>query len=161
MTPKTAIYTIGSYFLQNPKNLQHSELPKDARIFSHAFGILASRWRIFRRPILATPEKSKEIVKAALSLHNFVKYEERNVPVLQRRYCPPRYVDTDDNGNIIEGMWRNEIGDASGIVGINQTGSNMFKKRARETREKFENYFVSDIGKVEWQNTSVHFGEQE
>ncbi|VDH94097.1 Hypothetical predicted protein [Mytilus galloprovincialis] len=123
--------------LDYTKRIFNYRLSRARRVIENAFGILASRWRIFRRLILATPEKSKEIVKAALSLHNFVKYEERNVPVLQRRYFPPRYVDTDDNGNIIEGMWRNEIGDEGGIVGINQTGSNMFKKkRARETSSR-------------------------
>lgn len=78
-----------------------------------------------------------------------VQHEERNMSSLERRYCPPRYVDTYDNGTIIEGMWRNEIGNACGMLEINQTGSSMFAGRARETREEFENYFVSDVGKVE------------
>lgn len=88
-------------------------------------------------------------MKASLCLHNFVQHEERNMPILERRYCHPRYVDTYDNGTIIEGMWRNEIGNACGMLEINQTGSNMFAGRARETREEFENYFVSDVRKVE------------
>lgn len=74
---------------------------------------------------------------------------KRNVPVFRRRYCPSRYVDTDDKGNTIEGMW---------LMKLVMRGAACLIEDLGETREKFENYFMSDTGKSECPHTVVHFG---
>lgn len=39
---------------------------------------MASKWRIFRKPIIAGEETVKAITKAAVVLHNFIKMSEQN-----------------------------------------------------------------------------------
>jgi len=46
-------------------------LSRARKLVENAFGILAARFRVFRRPMLVTPIKAEMIVKAATVLHNF------------------------------------------------------------------------------------------
>lgn len=48
-------------------------LCRGRRLIENAFGILASRWRILRKPILGHPSTVDSIVKATTVLHNFVR----------------------------------------------------------------------------------------
>ena len=48
-------------------NYRLSRMP---RISENGFGILANRWRVFRRPFSLEPEKVKVISLAAITLHN-------------------------------------------------------------------------------------------
>ena len=48
-------------------------LSRMRRISENGFGILISRWRIFCTPMLLEPGKVKEIVLAALTLHNLLR----------------------------------------------------------------------------------------
>lgn len=51
-----------------------------------AFGILACRWRIFRKPIIASLRTVENIIKATVCLHNFILKKELKKPVNERRY---------------------------------------------------------------------------
>ena len=88
------------------------------RVIENSFGILAARWRIFRRPILADPDNAIAFTKAAIALHNYLRTHESSV------YCPPGFVDGEDgDGNVVNGTWRDGE-QASGISAISLTGSN-------------------------------------
>jgi hypothetical protein len=63
-------------------NYRHS---RARRIIENAFGIMASRWRIFRKPIIVNPDKVISIIQACLCLHNFVKRSERELNHDERR----------------------------------------------------------------------------
>jgi len=39
---------------------------------------MASKWRVFRKPIIAGPNTVEAITKAAVVLHNFIKMSENN-----------------------------------------------------------------------------------
>lgn len=43
------------------------------RIVKYSFGILANRFRIFRRPIPLAPETVVKLVKTACTLHNWIR----------------------------------------------------------------------------------------
>jgi hypothetical protein len=43
------------------------------RFVDRAFGILSNKWRIFQRPLNASPDFEVAIVKAGVVLHNFVR----------------------------------------------------------------------------------------
>uniref|UniRef100_A0A2S2QJX8 DDE Tnp4 domain-containing protein n=1 Tax=Sipha flava TaxID=143950 RepID=A0A2S2QJX8_9HEMI len=48
-------------------------LSRSRRTIENTFGIMASKWRILRRPIIAGEKTVNAITKAVVVLHNFVK----------------------------------------------------------------------------------------
>ena len=65
-------------------------LSRARRVIENAFGIAATRFRIFRRPIIANVENVKVITEAVVALHNFLmSHNSSNV----HRYCPINYTD--------------------------------------------------------------------
>ena len=93
---------------------------EDKAIFNYRLSRLAARWRIFRRPMLAEPDRAVCYTKAAIALHNFLRTEESST------YCPPGFVDAEDGtGNAIGGSWRHSDQDPStGLTSISHLGSN-------------------------------------
>ena len=124
-------------------------LSRARRVIENTFGILASRWRIFRRPIIATPEHGVTYTKAAVALNNFLRKTEST-------YCPVLFVDSEDNdGNISEGAWREETTE-QGLGPIHRLGSNRHSSAAASIRDAFKDYFSSPAGEVQWQYQRVH-----
>ena len=90
-----------------PKNLSleksifNYRLSRMRGIPENAFGILANRWRVFRKPFLLEPEKFKAFTLAVLTLHNWF----RNESDIGKVYFSPTLVDREDpeTGKIIEG----------------------------------------------------------
>eukprot|EP00795_Rhopilema_esculentum_P003496 gene3496-1879_t len=62
------------------------------RISENEFGILANRWRVFRRPFSLGPEKVKNITIAAITLHNWLRKDSTYGKV----YIPKDFVDHED-----------------------------------------------------------------
>ncbi|KAJ8665073.1 hypothetical protein QAD02_006735 [Eretmocerus hayati] len=72
------------------------------RMVENSFGILVSRWRIFRKPILMDPVYVIRMVKATVCLHNWLRKSDED-------YIPHGLVDRDcGNGEMIPGTWRDE-----------------------------------------------------
>lgn len=63
------------------KKVFNYRLSRARRVVESAFGILAERWRIYRRPIMSNVANAKKIVQATVVLHNFIINSEE-----QRRY---------------------------------------------------------------------------
>ncbi|KAL4083272.1 hypothetical protein QTP88_028602 [Uroleucon formosanum] len=76
------------------------------RVVENLFGILASVFRIFRKPMLVEPNKAEIITLACLHLHNYL----RKSPSSQQSYWQPGTVDYEnvDTGEITRGTWRND-----------------------------------------------------
>lgn len=72
-------------------------LSRARRCVENALGILAARWRIFRKPKIADKENIINMVKACIVLHNFLFRNEI------RSYCPHGCADTEQNGTLIPG----------------------------------------------------------
>ena len=126
-------------------------------MIENTFGIMAAKFRIFRRPIIACPEKVTKITKAACCLHNYLKISEMRSSVANsRQYCPPGYVDHEDPlGNFIPGDWRSETGPSTGLGSISRMGSNTFSRSAATVRDAFKDFFTSPQVEVEWQYRHV------
>ena len=111
----------------------------------NVFGICASRFRIFRRPIIAQVDTFIAVTKAVVALHNFLMFGrsfENN-----SEYCPADYTDeflSNGDGN---GRWRLN----HGLVALNQAGSNNYSREAKLVRDDFRDYFNSSEGSVPWQ----------
>jgi len=71
------------------------------RTIENTFGILASQWRIFRRPIDSSVQTATKIVQAAVCLHNFLRRDNSD-----SEYITPDMVDRDLNGEYIPESWR-------------------------------------------------------
>ena len=106
-------------FIHNRGSRINYRLSRARRVIENTFGILASRWRLFRQPIIAQPHKVEVYTKAAVALHNYLQTTESSI------YCPPGFVDGEDGSrNIVEGTWREE--GPTGLTQIHQVGSNRY-----------------------------------
>ena len=116
-------------YLPESEAVFNYRLSRARRIIENSFGILAARWRIFRWPIIATPEYVVLFTKAAIALHNYLRVKESTV------YCPPGFVDADDGtGNLLEGEWRAQTSDDTGMRRIGRVGgTNQLLNRGRHT----------------------------
>ena len=121
-------------------------LSRARRIIENSFGILASRWRIFCRTLIATPDHAVIYTKEAIALHNFLRTTESSV------YCPSGFVDSEDSdGNFVRGTWR-EDSLPQGLQELPRAGSNFHFLTAAAIRHTFRYYFCSlPHGEVSWQ----------
>lgn len=59
--------------LEYPKRIYNYRLSRARRIIENAFGIMAMKWRIYRRPINTEVAVAENIVKATVCLHNWLR----------------------------------------------------------------------------------------
>ena len=65
-------------FLPECKQVFNYRLSRACRVIENTFGIMATKFRIFRRSIVATPAKVTKITKAACCLHNYLRICENS-----------------------------------------------------------------------------------
>eukprot|EP00794_Sanderia_malayensis_P000867 gene867-161_t len=133
--------------LDQEKTIFNYRLSRCRRTIENAFGILAARWRIMRRPIRASVSTVENITKACVCLHNYLKQTDNAF------YVPNGFIDAEDNsGTVIPGNWRSIVdNDQSALQPIPRTGSNNYKANAKLVRETYKDYFNSKSGSVPWQ----------
>ena len=66
-------------------------LSRARRVVENAFGILASRFRVFEKPISLLPETVDLVILASCALHNWL------MTTSETTYLPPRSVDNEDH----------------------------------------------------------------
>ena len=79
--------------LSHDKRIFNNRLCRPRRISENVFGILANRWRVFRKAFLLEPEKVKVIPYPVLILHNFLRSESTTGKIY------------DGCGTVIPGDW--------------------------------------------------------
>lgn len=120
--------------LPQEHNVFNYRLSRARRVVENAFGILASRWRVYRKPIIASKDTIVNIIKATVCLHNWLR--ERRTS----GYVTEGLVDIfNADGTITPGQWR-EV-ETHGMVPIGRTGANNSTRQAAEIRNIFTNYF--------------------
>lgn len=93
--------------LSTMQRIFNYRLSRARRCVECAFGVMSSKWRIFRRIFSLKPENEDKIVKACVILHNFMITEESET--VEKVYCPNGYMDyADQQSELREGMWRQE-----------------------------------------------------
>ena len=134
------------------KRVFNYRLSRARRISENAFGILAARWRIFRKPFPLQPEKVKIITFSVLILHNWLKSEASSGKV----YIPPNFIDYEDIGNdtVTSGEWRKDVTSESWHY-LQPTNKRNPTQPAKEIREEFKEFFMTE-GSVPWQWKSAH-----
>ena len=146
-----------------------SKLPKSRRIFiyrlsrarrivENAFGIIPSRFRVFRRPLSVKLETEDVIVLASTALHNFLRRKTA------LRYIDGHTADYEDlQGNVVQGQRRNKQ-DTAGLrplrgdtEGLRPLRGNSVRRSdiALHSRMELTKYFMSEVGAVPWQSSMI------
>ena len=143
-------YLMKPYPLKNltlEKRIFNYRLSRKRRISENGFGILANRWRVFRKPIALSPVKVRTITHAALVLHNW----QRSKSSVGKVDLPNGLIDQEtENGELIEGAWRKESPSDTWFSISNDAYGNRSTYVAKAIREEFTDYFNME-GAVLWQ----------
>lgn len=140
MKPFSGLYLKGSV-----ERVFNYRLSRARRVVENAFGILSSVFRVLQKPLLLKPEKSALVVMACVYLHNFLRQRANS----KNLYCPIGALDTEYNGRVTPGTWRNEEENTS-FLDLKKLPRRT-KSTAKDIRNAFSKYFLTN-GAVPWQN---------
>nr|CAI5823702.1 unnamed protein product [Callosobruchus analis] len=104
---------------------RHYRLSRARRVVENVFGIMSSIFRV---------------------LHNFLRKSRTS----SSRYTPPGTFDSDNDGRIIPGTWRQDIDNVSSLLPLR----NIPRKsgaQAKKIRETYAECFAT-VGKLPWQD---------
>ncbi|KAI4469620.1 hypothetical protein MML48_1g02418 [Holotrichia oblita] len=126
--------------LNSNKIIFNYRLSRARRVIENTFGIMAARWRIYRKPIIASNKKIIKIIQATVCLHNYLMEKDRHSDM-----C---YFSLDKD--LLELP-------TTGILPLQNVGSNNYTREAAVIRDNFANYFHGE-GAVpwQWQNVGHH-----
>jgi hypothetical protein len=163
LLPKGGILVGDDAFPLKPYLLKHyskQQLTKEEKIYNYrtsrarrivenGFGILANRFRIFRKPVPVKVETTVKITKASCALHNWLR---KTSPAT---YTPPGTVDYEDilNATVIQGLWRSVISELPSIQRSRQ--NNRGRKIAENLRSRYKEYFCREWA-ADWQEKIIH-----
>lgn len=120
-------------------------LSRARRVVENAFGILSSVYRVLRKPLLLEPEKATKVVLATICLYNYLRRDENS----SRLFTPPGSYDTEVNGELVPGSWRNEPNMTSmlPIQAVPRRG----QQNVKQIRLHLARHFITN-GAIPWQN---------
>lgn len=111
------------------------------RVVENAFGIMSSRFRVFRSPISLAPQTVGKLIKATCALHNWIRKVGNDVATAD--------IEEHATGRIIPGSWRNDPR-PNGVVDVRAALQRNYLPEARQRREDFTDYFTG-TGALDWQ----------
>lgn len=131
--------------LTEPERVFNYRLSRARRTIENAFGILAAKWHIFRRPIRGSVNLLENITRATVCLHNYLQLTDNAA------YIPERIIDSEDSaGNIVQGDWREVVENDGGLRNLGRLAGNRYKFNASKVRNDLKDYFNQE-GQVPWQ----------
>lgn len=140
--------------LSTEKKIFNYRLSRARRTIENTFGILASQWRIYRKPIVAKAENVEKLVKATVTLHNWLRLKDlRN----RGSFITPGMVDQEtSDGSIVEGTWRqNVVLDNTALLPIASSSTHLYGRTPAVIRQQFMDYF-NEEGAVPWQFLRIY-----
>lgn len=143
----------GSHAKGSPMRIYNYRLSRARRVVENVFGILASVFRVFRKPLMLSVENAEIVTTACVYLHNFLRKSETS----RNLHSPQGTFDVETlDGRIIPGSWREIVNSDTGMIdipGIPRRST----LQAKKVREDFMNYFVSYEVQVPLQNLYAQF----
>ena len=117
-------------------NYRHS---RARRVVENAFGLLASVFRVFRKPLMISLENAEIVTKTCIHLHNFLRRSKTS----RTLYCPVGTLDNETrDGNIIPGSWRAVVQGDTGLKDLpHRARKSTFE--AKKVRLEFIIFFSS------------------
>ncbi|XP_071581590.1 uncharacterized protein [Temnothorax nylanderi] len=151
---------------------RRNQLTREQRVFNYrlsrarlcienTFGILVSRWHILHNGLRFSVANTQEILKALVCLHNFIMSSNDNNDRCASQYCPPDWLDVEDEAGLIhDGRWRT-IGPGAFFKELGRTGANRGGSESEGVRNYLKEYFVSPVGEaqVPWQYVTAFQGQ--
>ena len=118
-----------------PKELVFNyRLSRARRTIENAFGIVSSRFRILRTPLLVRADNAQKIIQACVVLHNFLIDE-----------CRPSYLAPTDFSQDKEGLPKFADDEDYVLPSVNHlVGNRSGRKRAREQRDFLADFFMNE-----------------
>ena len=131
--------------LNYTQSIFNYRLSRARRVVENSFGIAASRFRVWRRPLEVQPAMAIAISQAVAVLHNFCMEKETT-------YNPPSSSDhIDHDGQLQLGSWRKDAVEMENtFYGLQAKSCNRTSDSARSLRERLATYLVGP-GQVPWQ----------
>lgn len=121
-------------------------LSRSRRVVENAFGILTTKFRLFRQEMTMHPDGCQTVIAAAVVLHNMLREK------CGKKYIPAGVIDVeDDDHNLITGQWRQE----EPLDRIERFHPGNVAHSAKEVRDRLAAYFVSGAGEVHWQYENI------
>lgn len=131
--------------MSQPERIYNYRVSRARRVVENAFGILASKFRVFEEPISLKVETVDKVVLASCALHNYLKKTHC--------YVPPGLADYDnENNRTFPGSWRQNRN--SGLTALQPTHHRHSNLQAELIRNRYRDYFNNE-GAVPWQNELV------
>lgn len=128
-------------------------LNRARRLIENTFGILASQWRTYRKPIVASPKNAVRIIQATVCVHNWLRKSDIDA----NEYVPIDMVNSDNPRNpsgFEAGSWRCIMENGCALKEITSSSSscssNMSARQCINIRNEFCRYFNNE-GAVPWQ----------
>ncbi|XP_044005484.1 uncharacterized protein LOC122850394 [Aphidius gifuensis] len=121
-------------------------LGRARRVIENTFGILCSRWRILRRPILGKRATIKAIIKATVCLHNFLMINKDN-----NSNCDSTINQVSTN----EGAIQHYVGSEDSSLNMNPLSEIPLCSSAERLRDQFAEFFQEE-GAVQWQFRHIY-----
>lgn len=139
----------GTYEKGNIKRIFNYRLSRARRIIENVFGVMSVVFRIFRSPIELKCNNAELVTTTCVYLHNFLSRNKRS----RALYTPAGTYDREDSEfNVINGTWRNEVTE-NNLHPLEDENENVDTSLAPSViRDNFSNYFISEQGRVSWQN---------
>lgn len=131
----------GNHVFGSEKRVFNQRLSSARVVVENAFGILSSKFRIFRKPIFLEPNKASLVTMSCVLLHNFLRRSKTSSSL----YTPACAVDIfDDNGILVQpGSWRNDGHSDGALRRLNQIPRRS-SLNATQIRDEFASYFYTN-----------------
>ena len=110
--------------IKEKKQVANYRISRPRRVVENTFRICASRFRIFRRPIIASADTVTSITKAVAALHNYLMHGREFGP--KNDYCPEGFED---------GHWRKEHVETKALQLLLSVGSHNYSWNAKKIRD--------------------------
>ncbi|KAF8789485.1 hypothetical protein HNY73_007418 [Argiope bruennichi] len=126
----------GNFEKGSTQRIFNYSLSRARRVVENVFGIMASVFRVFSKPMALQLDKVSDVILACVFLHNFMRKSASS----SSSYSPPGTFDTEADGEVVPGSWRNDQSGMASFMPLKKAPRKSVEV-AKATRNCFAEYF--------------------